>query len=86
MKKLCSSKITVFFIAFGLIITAFLCGLDQFTKFLAQSRLRGSEGFSVISGVLELRYVENRGIAWGMLQGKIPLFLVFPVSHPLLRA
>ena len=62
-----------------LFLTFFLCFLDQFTKALAQTRLRGRSAFEVIPGILELRYLENRGIAWGMLQGKTVVFLLFSV-------
>ena len=31
---------------------------------------------TLITGVLELQYLENRGMAFGMLQGKIPFLLI----------
>ena len=37
--------------------------LDQFTKHLAVVYLKGSQPVSLIPGVLELRYLENRGAA-----------------------
>lgn len=41
---------------------------DQFTKYLAVTRLKNQEPFVLIEGVFEFRYLENRGAAFGMLQ------------------
>ena len=63
------------------IVTAIICatallGLDQLTKYFAVVKLKNHEPFTIISGVFQLLYVENRGAAFGMLQGKKILFLV----------
>lgn len=52
--------------------------LDQYTKILAAAYLKGKEAISLISGVLELKYLypENRGIAFGMFQGSTTFFAV----------
>ena len=50
--------------------------LDQFTKHLAVVYLKGSQPVSLIPGVLELRYLENRGAAFGMMQGAKVFFLI----------
>lgn len=49
--------------------------LDQWTKSLAKTILQGSESVSLIPSVLELTYLENRGMAFGMFQGKRLLFV-----------
>lgn len=55
-----------------LVLTAF----DQFTKWLAVTRLKGNDAFVIIPKVFELRYLENRGVAFGMFQGqKWPILL-----------
>ena len=41
---------------------------DQFTKYLAVTRLNNQESFVLIEGMFEFRYLENRGAAFGMLQ------------------
>ena len=41
--------------------------LDQLTKLLAALYLKGGDAVTVIPGVVQLRYVENRGAAFGML-------------------
>lgn len=54
-----------------------LIAVDQITKYLAAVFLKGSKGIFLIPGVLKLQYLENRGMAFGMLQGKQILFLIF---------
>ena len=55
---------------------------DQLTKELAYRNLKLSgKGFAtLIPGVLELRYLENRGAAFGMLQNRLPLFILFAAA------
>ena len=55
---------------------------DQLTKELAYRNLKLSgKGFvTLIPGVLELRYLENRGAAFGMLQNRLPLFILFAAA------
>ncbi len=53
--------------------------LDQWTKGLAVASLKGQESFSIWEGVLEFRYFENTGAAWGMLKGKQVFFYVLTV-------
>lgn len=50
--------------------------VDQFTKYLTVLKLKGQAAFVLIDGVLELQYLENRGSAFGMLQGQKVLILV----------
>ncbi len=49
--------------------------LDQYTKFLAVTHLKDAP-FSIIDGVFELRYLENRGAAFGILQNQQIFFLI----------
>lgn len=58
----------------GIICAILLLILDQFTKYLAIIHLKGKQAVSLIPGVLELKYLENRGMAFGLMQGKIALF------------
>ncbi|MGO4947673.1 signal peptidase II [Blautia sp. Sow4_E7] len=59
----------------GFLLILFLVLLDQETKYLAILYLKGNTGISLIDQILTLRYLENRGMAFGLLQNKI-LFLV----------
>ena len=50
-----------------IILTAF----DQFTKWLAVTKLKGNDAFVILPKVFELRYLENRGVAFGMYLQRI---------------
>lgn len=65
---------------FGLIIGFFVAiGLDQWTKYLAVKHLMNQSAYNIWNGVFELLYSENRGAAFGMLQGKKVFFLLVAV-------
>jgi signal peptidase II len=55
------------------VVAAIAIVLDQWTKHLARQSIRslGHAGRSVIDGIFTLRYSENTGVAFGMLQ-KLP--------------
>lgn len=53
-----------------------LTALDQWTKAMAVASLKGKEAFVLWQGVFELLYSENRGAAFGMLQGRQGFFFV----------
>lgn len=50
--------------------------LDQYTKMLAVAHLKGQEPLVIVNGVFELLYSENRGAAFGMLQGRQGFFFL----------
>ena len=62
-----------------IILTVILVWFDQFTKKLAVSKLMGKPAFPIIKGVLEFDYLENRGVAFGMLQGQRIMILIVGV-------
>ena len=64
--------------AAALASVAALTLLDQITKILAADRLADGP-FVLIPGVFELRYLENRGAAFGMLQNRRVFFLVLTI-------
>ncbi len=49
--------------------------LDQYTKFLAVTHLMDAP-LPIIEGVFELRYLENRGAAFGLLQNQQVFFII----------
>lgn len=61
------------------LLTVFLVVLDQWTKVLAVKGLKGQDAFVIWDGVFELRYLENRGAAFGMMQGQQTFFLIIGV-------
>lgn len=58
------------------VLCALAVALDQWTKSLAYSRLRTGGPVRIIDGVFELMYSENRGAAFGILQGKQTFFFL----------
>ncbi len=63
----------------GAVIAAFLIGLDQLTKQLAVTYLKNQPNIILWEGVFELEYLENRGAAFGILQGQKIFFVIFTV-------
>lgn len=55
---------------YPVLIIAAVIALDQFTKFLVNTRLVSIGEYNVIPGLLEFTYVQNRGIAFGMFQNQ----------------
>lgn len=72
-----NNKKRVFSLLFYIIGIAVLTELDQITKVLAESKLMGKPDFKVIGDAFVFSYLRNEGAAWGMLSGKINLFLIF---------
>ena len=60
----------------GLIISVGLIIIDQLTKSLAVTHLKGQDPLVIWKGVFELRYLENRGAAFGILQNQRMFFLI----------
>ena len=65
MTKQKQSLIASFLIGFAILV-----GLDQWTKGLVVQSLKGQKPFVIWNGVFEFYYSENRGAAFGILQGK----------------
>lgn len=59
--------------------SALLVELDQITKALAFEKLCNKKPFVIINDVFEFTYLENTGAAWGIMSGKINLFLILTV-------
>ena len=64
-------KIGIAMISFVLLIL-----FDQWTKGLAVKNLMNQEPFILIPKVFQLRYLENRGAAFGMMQGQQTFFVI----------
>ncbi len=53
---------------------------DQLTKHLSVIHLKGQKEIVLISGVFELRYLENRGAAFGLFQNRQIFFMIGAVA------
>ena len=59
-----------------ILLLAILIFIDQLTKHFAVLYLKDKTAVSIIDGVFELKYLENRGAAFGMLQNQ-KFFFIF---------
>ena len=69
MKKILSYTYAI--LALGALIA-----FDQFTKYLARTKLSGGKTFSIIKNALQFNYVRNEGAAWGIMSGKQTFFII----------
>lgn len=63
----------------NLILIVILVILDQITKYFAVIGLKDKPSIAIIKGVFELHYLENRGAAFGMLQGQKIFFVCITI-------
>ncbi len=66
---------TILFIA-GILSLVFI---DQLTKWLVVLKLKPIQDFPIIDKVFHLAYVENRGAAFGILQGRHLFFIIMTI-------
>lgn len=66
-----TENLLVWAIASGLLVA-----VDQYTKMLAAAQLKGKSAYVLLEGIFELLYLENRGAAFGMMQGKQGFFFL----------
>lgn len=55
--------------------TAVILLLDRFSKIWIMNNVDLGSGWIVINGILNISYIQNRGAAFGILQGQAWLFL-----------
>lgn len=53
--------------------------MDQWSKYLVDTRFFEGETLAIIENFFHLTYVKNRGVAFGMFQGKIPIISIVTV-------
>ncbi len=63
----------------GIMASVILYVIDQVTKLLAKMYVSDTPGISVIPGVFELFYLENRGAAFGMMENRQIFFIVIAI-------
>ena len=61
------------------VLIVLLVGVDQLTKYLAAVYLAPVGTASFLPGIMELRYVENVGMAFSMLSGRQTLLIVVTI-------
>ena len=60
----------------SVIVAAVLTAVDQITKHIALTKLKPIGNTTFIKGFMDFTFVENRGAAFGILNGKIWLLLI----------
>lgn len=63
----------------NLIIIFILILFDQIVKFICIEKLKPIGSFKIINNFFYLTYVENRGAAFGMLQGARYIFIILTI-------
>lgn len=69
-----TTKIKIYIIP--ILVIAILTAFDQLTKAIITGKFAVQDSVDVIKDVFTITYVQNRGIAWGMFQGKKFLFII----------
>lgn len=72
------SKRVIYNVA-GIVSFLVLIILDQITKYTAVLKLKNQEPFVMVDRIFELHYLENRGAAFGILQGQKPVFVAITI-------
>ncbi len=80
MKKNDSKTPYILIILLDLLVFFLLTAADLFTKHLAVLHLKDSEPIVLIPGALQLRYLENRGAAFGVLQNQRIFFAITGIA------
>ena len=73
MKKFRKTRQLITFV----ISVCLLVGIDQFTKYIAEMKLKGHSPFVIIKGVFEFSYLRNTGAAWGIFSGGRIILIMF---------
>lgn len=63
-----------------IVFIGILIGLDQYTKYIAVQNLKPIGTMSLIENIFSFTFVENRGAAFGIFQGKTIFLLIITIS------
>ena len=74
-KKVKNIKFILVYIIGAVILTL----IDQYSKLMAVNDLKDKNPVELIPGVLEFSYLENKGMAWGMMSGARVFFIILTV-------
>lgn len=62
-----------------IVLILILVGADQLSKYLIDSHMLEGETIPLISNFFHITYVKNRGIAFGMFQGKLDIISIVTI-------
>ena len=63
-----------------LILTVILVAAEQFSKYIALTRIKPVGNITFIKGFMDFTFVENRGAAFGILNGARWLFVIITIA------
>lgn len=63
-------------IILGFIFSILLILIDYYTKRIVFASIRNTNGVDLLKGIFRLEYVENRGAAFGILQGRLKAVII----------
>lgn len=66
------------YISLGILILI-LVGIDQISKNLVITRLNHHKNYPIVKYFFSFEYLENRGVAFGILSGRMPLITCFVI-------
>lgn len=61
------------------ILITILVIIDQITKYLVVTKLNHHKNYSIVKHIFSFEYLENRGVAFGILSGRQLLITIFVV-------
>ena len=64
----------------ALVVAALVVVADQITKLLIATNLTSESCFPVLGGLFNIRFVENSGAAWSILEGKTWLLVAISLA------
>lgn len=63
---------------FRYLIIAVILFIDQLSKYIVEANMRVGESISIMEGIFNITYVQNRGAAFSILTGKALLLILLP--------
>ena len=64
---------------YSILFIIFLVACDQITKYLVASSMLEGQSIPVIKDFFHITYVKNRGVAFGVLQGKLIIITIISI-------
>lgn len=71
------NKFKLYIIA--IVVISLLTTIDQLTKSMIAGKFTVQQSKTIIKDVFSITYVQNRGIAWSMLEGQKILFIIVTI-------
>ena len=67
------------FVVFTAIFAIFMIIFDQIIKIWTISTMSVYDSYSMIPGLIDITYVQNKGAAWSMLSGRVNFLIIISI-------